>query len=184
MIAPDPLSPGCQDFETTYRALRAQARRHLRREQYAGSMGPTLLVHEAWISLAHAQRLQVGDAAHYVRLVSRVMKNLLIDRARRRQAAVHGGDLEQVAWDDAGVGAEEDYDLRLAISESFERLKRLSPCLAKVVELRFIEGYTEAETGLAMGISTRSVRRKVRVARLRLLDLMGAELRSGEAADV
>ncbi|MGA2594264.1 MAG: ECF-type sigma factor, partial [Bryobacteraceae bacterium] len=77
--APTPLLAGNYTFESIYGALRAQARQYLRGEQNGYSLSPTELVHEAWISLARSRKLNVNDSSHYVRLVSRVMKNLLVD---------------------------------------------------------------------------------------------------------
>jgi|SRR5580658_1331529 RNA polymerase sigma factor (TIGR02999 family) len=169
---PFPLPTGNHTFESIYNALRAQARRYLRSEQNAYSMSPTILVHEAWISLARSRKLNIGDASHYVRLVSRVMKNLLIDHARRKKAAARGGCLQRTEWNDTTVAPEADCDLTLAIATALDDLAVLSPRLATLVELRYFGGFTETEVAQIMGISSRSVRRQWRVARLRLLEAL------------
>jgi len=166
-------------FESIYGALRAQARQYLRREQDAYSMSPTVLVHEAWISLARARRLQVNDSSHYVRLVSRVMKNLLIDRARRKRAAANGGNMQRIEWNDATPAPEDDSELTLAVAAALDDLAVRSPRLASLVELRYFGGFTEAEVAQIMGISSRSVRRQWRVARLRLLESLQSAGSSG-----
>ncbi len=183
MIAPAPLTTKSSDFENLYYALRVQARRCLRREQNAGSLSPTLLVHEAWLALANGRPARIADSTHYIRLVSHVMKNILIDRARRRCAATHGGNWQRVEWNDAGGAAENNCDLTLAIADALERLNCISPRLATLVELRYFAGFTEAETAQILGISVRSVRRQWRVARLRLLDFLGSEGKQGKHAD-
>ncbi|MGC9944917.1 MAG: ECF-type sigma factor [Bryobacteraceae bacterium] len=174
MPAPNPthLLTGNDTFESIYGALRAQARQYLRREQNAYSMSPTVLVHEAWISLARARRLHVNDSSHYVRLVSRVMKNLLIDRARRKRAAANGGAMQRIEWNDAMAAPEDDSSLTLAVAAALEDLAVQSPGLAAIVELRYFGGFTETEVAQIIGVSTRTVRRQWRVARLRLLEIL------------
>jgi RNA polymerase sigma factor (TIGR02999 family) len=169
---PTPLSQGHFDFESVYGALRAQARRYLRSEQNAQSLSPTVLVHEAWMALARSRRQNIGDRTHYVRLLSRVMKNLLIDHARRKKALTNGGAMQRVEWDDATAAAENNCDLTLAIATAMDDLAILSPRLATLVELRYFGGFTEAEVAQIMHLSVRSVRRQWRVARLRLLEVL------------
>ncbi len=169
---PTPLIAGNYTFESIYGALRAQARQYLRREQNACSMSPTVLVHEAWISLARSRTLNVNDGSHYVRLVSRVMKNLLIDRARRKKAAANGGSMQRIEWNDATVAPGDDSALTLAVAAALDGLAVQSPRLATLVELRYFGGFTEAEVAQIMGISSRTVRRQWRVARLRLMEAL------------
>jgi len=180
MTIPAPIPTGAYSFETIYAALRAQARQYLRREQDAYSMSPTVLVHEAWLALARSRAVQVSDRAHYVRLVSRVMKNLLIDRARQRRAAVNGGGVQRVEWTDASVAVEDDCDLVLAVAGAMERLGSAAPRLAALVELRYFSGFTEGEAARILGISVRTVRRQWRVARARLIESLQAAGVAGE----
>jgi RNA polymerase sigma factor (TIGR02999 family) len=169
---PLPLVTGNCTFESIYGALRAQARQYLRKEQNAYSMSPTVLVHEAWIALARSRKLNAADRSHYVRLVSRVMKNLLIDRARRKKAAANGGSMQRIEWNDAAVASHDDCELTLAIAAAMDDLAVRSPRLAELVELRYFGGFTETEVARIMGISSRSVRRQWRVARLRLFETL------------
>jgi len=156
-------------FEGIYGALRNQARQYLRREQIAWSMSPTVLVHEAWLSLARSSALQINDRVHYFSLVSRVMRNLLIDHARQKRALCRGGALQRLDLDESPAVCYEDCDAILAIAASRERLAAQSPSLATLVDLRFFSGFTEREVAQIMGISIRTVRRQWQVARLRLL---------------
>ena len=170
-------------FESVYGALRAQARQYLRREYNARSMSPTLLVHEAWVSLAATSRVQVKDRSHYVRLFSRVMRNLLIDHARRKKAAINGGTLRRVECSSTILAREEDADRILAVAAALEKLAQQSPHLATLVELRYFAGFSESEIAQIMGISSRSVRRQWTVARLRLLESLQAGGKPGVQAD-
>jgi len=170
--APTPLLAGNYTFESIYGALRAQARQYLRGEQNGYSLSPTELVHEAWISLARSRKLNVNDSSHYVRLVSRVMKNLLVDHARRRKAATHGGSVQWIEWNDATSAPEDDGGAARAVAAALDDLAVRSPGLAALVKMRYFSGFTETEVAQILGISSRSVRRQWRVARLRLLEIL------------
>lgn len=78
LAAPQAPQPPDGAFESLYAALRVQARHYLRREQNAQSFSPTILVHEAWIALAGSEGSLATGREHYFRLMSRVMKNLLV----------------------------------------------------------------------------------------------------------
>lgn len=181
MTTPIPvhLLTGNYSFESIYSALRAQARLYLRREQEAYSMSPTVLVHEAWIALARSRKLDLADRYHFVRLASRVMKNLLIDRARQRSAASNGGGLRRIEWNDA-LAAPEDDGLTITIAAALDDLAAHAPRLAALVEMRYFAGFSEAEVAQIMGISSRTVRRQWRIARLRLLEILES---AGPAAE-
>jgi RNA polymerase sigma-70 factor (ECF subfamily) len=168
-MAPSPVQAPQLRFESIYGALHAQARHYLRREQNAHSMSPTVLVHEAWLSLARSKELHIHDTNHYLRLVGRVMKNLLVDHARRKNAILRGGGLRRVEWSDAAPVSREERDLMLAVAASLKQLAIASPRLAAVVELRYLSGLTEREVAQTLGVSARTVRREWGVARQRLI---------------
>jgi len=170
-------------FESIYGLLRAQARWYLRREQNAHSLSPTLLVHEAWIALARSQTVNITDGVHYVRLVSRVMKNLLVDRARRKGTLARGGSCRPLKWSDATEPSQSDCELILAVADCLDRLAERSPRLATLVELRYFGGFTENEAAQILGLSTRSVRRQWKAARIRLLELLQTPTRCGGQAN-
>lgn len=128
---PSPNLSEAQSFEANYNALRAQARRFLRAETHAQSFSPTLLVHEAWIVLARSQKVAITDQTHYIRLVSRVMKNLLIDHARRKKAVINGGHLHRIDWDDLKVAQDESPALILSVAAALDQLAELSRHLPK-----------------------------------------------------
>jgi RNA polymerase sigma factor (TIGR02999 family) len=131
-----------------------------------------MLVHEAWMALARSQGGRAADRDHYFRLVSRVMKNLLVDHARRKRAAIHGGGAHHVEWSVAPLARNEEYDLVLAVGDAMEQLAAASPGLAALVEMRYFSGFSEAEVAQILGVSIRTVRRQWAVARLRLLELL------------
>lgn len=162
-------------FESVYNALRTQARQYLRREQNATSMSPTVLVHEAWMALARSPR-QVADRDHYLRLVNHVMKNLLIDHARRHKAVLHGGAMQRIEWTEDAAASRGNNEMVLAVAAAMDDLTVRAPRHAKLVELRYFSGFTERETAQILGISIRTVRRQWHIARLRLLEsLQGSQ---------
>jgi RNA polymerase sigma factor (TIGR02999 family) len=166
-----PCSRANDAFESTYCALRQQARHYLRKERNAPSMSPTMLVHEAWIALARARAVQISDRIHYVRLISRVMRHLLIDHARRKRALSNGGVMHRVELTDP-VALWPKSEIVLEVAQALEKLANESPSLAELVELRYFAGLTETEAGQILGLSGRTVRRQWSVARLRLLEAM------------
>ncbi|HTX35196.1 MAG TPA: ECF-type sigma factor [Bryobacteraceae bacterium] len=163
------LGDGALSFETLYQTLRKKAKYYLAKERNACSMSPTVLVHEAWLSLARSTAVNVADGSHYVRLIGRVMRNLLIDYARRKKALINGGALERVEWADDLAALREAPDNLLALEAALDKLALQCPSLAAVVELRYFAGLTEEEAAQVLGISARTVRRQWRLARLRLL---------------
>jgi RNA polymerase sigma factor (TIGR02999 family) len=160
---------GAVNFESFYQTLRNQAKYYLAKERDAGTMSPTVLVHEAWLSLSRSTTVSVADAGHYVRLIGRIMRNLLIDYARRKKALVNGGALQRIEWADDLAALQEAPENLLALESALDKLALHCPDLAQVVELRYFAGLTEEEAGQALGICARTVRRQWRLARLRLL---------------
>jgi RNA polymerase sigma factor (TIGR02999 family) len=160
-------------IETMYDALRRQAKYHLRREMNAQSISATVLVHEAWIALARSSILRVVDDDHYTRLFSRVMRNLLIDRARRKKSEINRASMQMLQLrDETSAVSDRTEDELLAVAEALEKLAARSPRLAEVVELRYFCGFTEDEVAQILRLSSRSVRRLWSVARLRLLETL------------
>jgi RNA polymerase sigma factor (TIGR02999 family) len=160
-------------FESLYTALRSRALYHLTRERHCYSISPTVLVHEAYLSLARGGAGGVTDQDHFVRLAGRAMRNLLVDRARRRSAEIHGGGLDRAELTDHITAQTDDPVRVIAVGRAMTTLEAQAPRLARIAELRYFCGFTEQETAAAMSLSTRQVRRLWVVARIRLLELIG-----------
>jgi len=176
--APDGLN---REFEALYIGLRSRALRFLNREIHAQSMSPTLLLHEAYLVLARSRGFEVRDARHMTRIAARVMRNLLIDRARARKAPINGGALQQVELNEALISTHADADRILAVAEALERLAAISPTLARLVELRYFCGFTEKEVCAITGVSERSVKRQWAIAKTRLFELLQGKSLQAEA---
>lgn len=153
-----------------YDRLRAAAERLLARERRGHTLQPTALVHEAWLRLARQRRRDFGpdESGGLVRAAAGAMRLSLVDHARRRGAAkrmtVEG------ATRDAAPDAPPSIDLT-------DALACLEPDLAIVVELRFRRGLADADIARALGVSTRTVRRRWRLAKAALADALGGACR-------
>lgn len=159
-----------------YDDLRRIAVRHLGRDAAHRTLNPTGLVHEAYLRLAQRDGLAYADRAHFFAACSVVMRNIVIDFARRRHALKRGGGTA-VGLDDREIRVDDQAEDLLALDEALTRLSDYGPRLPRVVECRFFAGYTEAETATALQVSERTVRRDWMKARA----LLG-EILSGEAS--
>ena len=142
-----------------YDDLRLLARRHLRFQGSMITLHTSGLVHEAYLKLADRTRLSWENRGHFLAVYTKVMRNILIDMARSRLAAKRGGDRVKVTLDENHSKIEAQADELLAIDQALDKLAKLDERLARIVECRFFAGLNETETGLALGISDRTVRR-------------------------
>ena len=148
-----------------YEELRHQAARYLRRERPGHTLQTTALIHEAYLRLIDAKEVHWQDRAHFFAVAANVMRRILVEHARRRDADKRGGSHIRVHFDEAvAVAGATDVDL-LAIDEALDRLAAIDPQQARVVELRFFSGLTVDETAAALGVSPKTVKRDWSVAR-------------------
>ena len=152
---------GDQLFPLLYSELRRQAGRFMRRERRYHTLQPSGLVHEAYLRLAGASGLDWHDRSHFFAIAARVMRQVLVDHARRRGAAKRDGCRVTFGDADAAVDPPEVLDLENALKE----LAALDPRQARVVELRFFGGLDVDETAQAMALSPRTVKREWQTAR-------------------
>lgn len=140
-----------------YEELRRLAAVYLRGERPDHTLQPTALVHEAYLRLIDASRVDWCDRAHFFRTAARAMRRVLVDHARARGAEKRAGAWQRITL--AGLDPESagpDFEL-LALDELLERLAVLHERHAQVVELRFFGGLTIAETAVALGVSETTV---------------------------
>ena len=148
-----------QVVAVTYQELRAIAHRRLLAHARGGTLSTTALVHEAWLKLSHGSRVEWQDVSHFLALASVAMRHVLIDRARERSALKRGGSQQRISLDDDVMAIEDQPDALLQLDDALERLAKLEPRLARVVECRFFGGLTERETAEALGVTERTVQR-------------------------
>ena len=163
-----------------YAELREIARRRLGGERAARSISPTVLVHDAYLKLMDVRQARFQDRAHFLAMASRVMRRLLIDRARARRAARRGGGAELVEWHDDLVASDAHAEALTDLDEALTRLEAIDPRQGQIVEQRYFGGLTLEETAEAIGVSLATVKRELRFAHAWL----GAALRPAAAATV
>jgi RNA polymerase sigma factor (TIGR02999 family) len=146
-------------FPFVYDKLRAIAHVHLGRDGEGRTVSTTALVHEAYLKLVDAERLEWQDRAHFFSLASRAMRQILIDYARRYRSARRGGELRRVDLDDVQIAVADRAETLVSLDAALVRLAEMSPRLAQVVELRFFGGLTEEDTAKVLGVTDRTVRR-------------------------
>lgn len=161
-----------------YDRLRRLARRRRRDAPAARSLTTTALVHEAYLRLADAPRVDARDRARFLALASQVMRNLLVDHARARRAAKRGGGAAPLPLDEALLVPDDELEAAAALDEALVRLAALSPRQSRMLELRYFGGLSLEETAGALELSLATVKRELRSARAWLaLELDG---RAGE----
>jgi RNA polymerase sigma factor (TIGR02999 family) len=148
-----------------YGELRRLARQRLRRERPGHTLAATDIVHEAFLKLLPAGRVDWRGRAHFFAVASRAMRNVLIDHAVRRGAMKRGGGLHVLPIDETDAAAEQPLDDLIALSEALGRLERLDARQAQVVECRFFGGLSLEETAEALNTSPATVSRDWTFAR-------------------
>jgi RNA polymerase sigma factor (TIGR02999 family) len=160
-----------------YDELRRLAHVTLRRERDGHTLQTTALIHEAYLRLIDASQVRLESRTHFFGVASRLMRQILVDFARSRGYKKRGGGAQQVALDEALlIGQQRDEDL-VALDEALDALAEIDERKARVVELRFFGGLTEAEMAETLKVSPETVRRDWRLARSwLLLKLSGGNL--------
>lgn len=153
-------------YSHVYDELRRLAGAVLRHERGRADCSATTLVNEAWIRLSGRPEVANTSPLHFRRIAGRAMRQILVDAARRRRAAVHGGGLLRVTFepDLQRFSQPLDGDV-LALNAALDALEEIAPRQAQLVEARFFGGLTCAECGELLGISEATVMREWRVAR-------------------
>jgi RNA polymerase sigma factor (TIGR02999 family) len=160
-------------FAVAYHDLRAQARRQLRDGGRSTLLNTTALVHESFLRFQRAGKLLGSERGQFFSYAARVMRAVIVDFARRRQAERRGGDAVHMPLNTQlaeSVHAGEDHVIR--INDAIEDLLARDASLAKVVEMRYFAGMTEAEIADVLGVTDRTVRRYWEKARLLLAAML------------
>ncbi|WP_225919467.1 ECF-type sigma factor [Actomonas aquatica] len=156
-----------------YQELRRLAARHLTHERDARTLQATALVHEAWLRLGGDEQPDWKGRGHFFSAAGEAMRRILVDRARRKQAARRGARAVHVSWEKTGfeMGAEETPDEELLqLNEALEALAEADPRRADLVKQRFFVGLTVEQTAEVMGVSVRTVKRDWAYARAWLME--------------
>lgn len=165
-------------FSLVYDELRQIAAGHRRLEHPDHSLQTTAIVHEAYLRLARLDAMDWKSRGHFFAVASQAMRRVLVDHARRRRAAKRGGGLAPSPLDTVVLALESSTDL-LELDIALDKLARLEPREARVVELRFFAGLTVPEVAGVLGLSPATVERDWTAARAWLR----RELEAGDGAD-
>jgi len=150
--------------------LRRLARGYMGRERHGHTLQTTALVNEAFLRLTDARQIRWQDRAHFLGISARLMRRVLVDYARRRGFHKRGGGAQHVTLDEALVMAPEDPALDVvALDRALEALAKSDARKSRVVELRFFGGLSVEETAEVLKVSTDTVKRDWRLAKLWLL---------------
>ncbi|HYT66594.1 MAG TPA: sigma-70 family RNA polymerase sigma factor [Vicinamibacterales bacterium] len=149
-----------------YAELRRLAAHYLKGERPGQTLQPTALVHEAYLKLLKDRPERWQNRAHFCAIAAHVMRQILIERARARDALKRGGGQPRVTFDEGlpAAAAERPIDV-IALDSALERLAALDAGQARIVELRYFGGLSIEDTADAMGISPATVKRHWAVAR-------------------
>lgn len=156
-----------------YDELRRLAASHFEDERVGHTLQPTALVNEAYLRMASDAGIKVENRAHFFRLASKVMRQILVDHARGKEALKRGGAGERITLDDSFPGPSGPVVDLLDLEESLERLAAFSPDKARLVELRFFGGLSIEEAADALNISRTQATREWRMARAWLAEELG-----------
>jgi RNA polymerase sigma-70 factor, ECF subfamily len=157
-----------------YDELRALAHRRLANEHRHDSLQTTALVHEVYLKLVDDTRVTGRGRAYFFAAVSRAMRQILVDRARRRLAVKRGQGAEVVSLDEDQAAVDAYAAELVDLDEALSRLAERSPRHARVVELRFFAGLNVEQTAEAVGVSPRTVKSDWAMARAWLFSELGA----------
>jgi len=169
--------PGAQDalFSAAYPELRKLARSRLHDGGRNTCLDTTALVHESYLRFIKHGQLHSEDRRAFFSYASRVMRSVIVDSVRERQAQCRGGDLDKMTLNTQLVdGLPSGEDELLKVNEAIEALSQKEPRLAKVVEMRYFGGYTDLEVAEALDLNEKTIRRDWDKARLMLLAILNA----------
>lgn len=148
-----------------YDEIHRLAGNYMRGERCNHTLQATALVNEAYMRLVEQRDIAWESRAHFFAVAAQVMRRILVDHARARQASKRGGARFAVTLDDGLLVSDERSVEMLDLDEALDRLIALDPQLGRVVELRFFGGLSVEETAAVMDISPKTVKRNWALAR-------------------
>jgi len=165
----DPLAQSAL-MNAVYEDLRRMARRRLRAERDCESLAPTALVHETYLRLVTQDRVQWRNRAQFFALAARMMRRVLVDHARARDATKRGREAITVTLSQAELERSSTTDDPLhvevlALEAALTRLKELGPRHSELIELRYFGGLSIAEAAHVLNVSPATAKRDWTLAR-------------------
>jgi len=157
-----------------YDELRRLAHQHMQREKPGHMLQTTAVVHEAYLRLVDQSQIHFQNRAHFFGITARLMRQILVDDARRRKGAKRGGGAITIALDDVAETAAQQAVKVLALDEALTILADLDRRQSEIVELRFFGGLSIEETAEVLRVSPGTVMREWAFARAWLRNEMNA----------
>jgi RNA polymerase sigma factor (TIGR02999 family) len=152
-----------------YRELRRLAHRYMSRERPAHTLQTTALIHEAYQRLIDTPHVGWQDRTHFYAVCAQLMRRILVDYARSRRYQKRGGGIQLAPFDEMLIAPSERGRDLVALDEALTALATVDPRKAQVVELRFFGGLTADETANVLKVSSDTVLRDWKMARVWLL---------------
>jgi RNA polymerase sigma factor (TIGR02999 family) len=165
-----------QLFPLVYEQLKVLAKKRMSGERCDHTLQATALVHEAYVKLVGGKEVQWSSRGQFFFAAAQAMQRILIDHARARRGPKRGGKMKRVPLNNVmDLVTEDASEEILALDEAVSRLEKVSPSVAAVVRLRFYAGLSVEETGAAMNVSPRTVKREWTYARAILFRELGGD---------
>jgi RNA polymerase sigma factor (TIGR02999 family) len=155
-----------------YQQLRRLAAYHMAKQPPGHTLQPTALVHEAWLKLAGGTPQLWNSRKHFFSTAAEAMRQILIDRARRKRTQRRGAGRERVDLDEVEIAAPAPDDRLLDLDEALKQFEAAQPAKAEVVKLKFFGGLTDREVADLLDVTERTVERHWSYAQVWLLDFM------------
>jgi len=155
--------------------LRRLARIYMSRERKEHTLQPTALVNELFVRLISDADIRWSDRAHFFGIAARLMRRVLVDHARARGYQKRGGGVTRVTLDGQDIAAPDNPIDVIALDRALEGLAAVDERKCRVVEMRFFAGLSVEETATALDVSTDTIKRDWRIAKLWLLKFLEGE---------
>ena len=148
-----------------HRELRSLARRRMAGERPGITLQPTALVNEAYLRLLKLKQVSWQDREHFFAVAVRLMRRILVDASRNRNAQKRGEGVRPIPLEDAEYDARSPESDLLAVDEALQRLETMDPRKARIVKLRFFLGLSVEECAMELDVSPETVKRDWRLAK-------------------
>jgi RNA polymerase sigma factor (TIGR02999 family) len=158
-----------------YSELRRLARQYMARERSGHTLQPTALVHEVYLHLAGLRELEWKNRVHFFAITAQIMRRVLVDFARAREARKRGGSQRPISLDEClNIGKHHDASL-IALDDALTALSSANPRRCQVVEMKFFAGLSALEIAESLKVSEETVLRDWKLAKLWLLRELSAK---------
>jgi RNA polymerase sigma factor (TIGR02999 family) len=149
-----------------YNELRKLASKYLGRERPGHTLQPTALVHEAYLRLVDQDHQNWESRSHFFGVAAHLMRQILVDWARRSRAGKRGGGARPVPIEEMAVHTDQNPEDLVALNDALTALDAIDPRKVKIIEQRYFAGMTIEEVAQSLGVSTATVQRETRLAQL------------------